>query len=36
LFFECAGDEELGEEIFKGEVQQQGDDEDGGVASGGE
>ena len=32
LVFECAGDGELGEEIFVGEVQQQGDEEDGGVA----
>jgi hypothetical protein len=30
LVFECAGDEELSEEIFEDEVQQ-GDDEDGGV-----
>jgi hypothetical protein len=31
LVFECAGDDELGEEIFQEEEQQHGDDEDGGV-----
>jgi hypothetical protein len=32
LVFECAGDDELGEEIFKEKEQEHGDDEDGGVA----
>jgi hypothetical protein len=31
LVFECAGDEELGEEIFQEEEHELGDDEDGGV-----
>jgi hypothetical protein len=31
LVFECAGDNELGEEIFQEEELQHGDDEDGGV-----
>jgi hypothetical protein len=31
LVFECAGDYELGEEIFQEEVREHGDDEDGGV-----
>jgi hypothetical protein len=31
LVFECAGDDELGEEIFQGEEHELGDDEDGGV-----
>jgi hypothetical protein len=31
LVFECAGDDELGEEIFQEEEHVQGDDEDGGV-----
>jgi hypothetical protein len=31
LVFECAGDDELGEEIFH-EEHEHGDDEDGGVA----
>jgi hypothetical protein len=31
LFFECAGDDELGEEIFQDEEHEHGDDEDGGV-----
>jgi hypothetical protein len=31
LVFECAGDDELGEEIFQEEEQEHGDDEDGGV-----
>jgi hypothetical protein len=31
LVFECAGDDELGEEIFQQEEDQHGDDEDGGV-----
>jgi hypothetical protein len=31
LFFECAGDDELGEEIFQEEEHELGDDEDGGV-----
>jgi hypothetical protein len=31
LFFECAGDDELGEEIFQEEEYEHGDDEDGGV-----
>jgi hypothetical protein len=31
LVFECAGDDELGEEIFQGEEHEHGDDEDGGV-----
>jgi hypothetical protein len=31
LSFECAGDDELGEEIFQEEVHELGDDEDGGV-----
>jgi hypothetical protein len=31
LVFECAGDEELGEEIFQEEEHEHGDDEDGGV-----
>jgi hypothetical protein len=30
LVFECAGDEELGEEIFQEEEHELGDDEDGG------
>jgi hypothetical protein len=29
--FECAGDDELGEEIFHEEEHEHGDDEDGGV-----
>jgi hypothetical protein len=29
--FECAGDDELGEEIFQEEEHEHGDDEDGGV-----
>jgi hypothetical protein len=32
LVFECAGDDELGEEIFHEEEHEHGDDEDGGVA----
>jgi hypothetical protein len=32
LVFECAGDDELGEEIFQEEEHEHGDDEDGGVA----
>ena len=32
LVFECAGDDEIGEEIFEKEVEEQGDDEDGGDA----
>jgi hypothetical protein len=31
LFFECVGDDELGEEIFQDEEHELGDDEDGGV-----
>jgi hypothetical protein len=31
LVFECAGDDELGEEIFLEEEHEHGDDEDGGV-----
>jgi hypothetical protein len=31
LVFECAGDDELGEEIFQEEKHEHGDDEDGGV-----
>jgi hypothetical protein len=31
LVFECAGDDELGEEIFQEEEYEHGDDEDGGV-----
>jgi hypothetical protein len=31
LVFECAGDDELGEEIFLDEEHEHGDDEDGGV-----
>jgi hypothetical protein len=31
LGFECAGDDELSEEIFQGEDHEHGDDEDGGV-----
>jgi hypothetical protein len=31
LVFECAGDDELGEEIFQDEEHELGDDEDGGV-----
>jgi hypothetical protein len=31
LVFECAGDDELGEEIFQEEEHEDGDDEDGGV-----
>jgi hypothetical protein len=31
LVFECAGDDELGEEIFQEEEHEQGDDEDGGL-----
>jgi hypothetical protein len=31
LVFECAGDDELGEEIFREEEQEFGDDEDGSV-----
>jgi hypothetical protein len=31
LVFECAGDDELGEEIFQDEEHEHGDDEDGGV-----
>jgi hypothetical protein len=31
LVFECAGDDELGEEIFQEEEHEHGDDEDGGV-----
>jgi hypothetical protein len=31
LVFECAGDDELGEEIFQVEEHELGDDEDGGV-----
>jgi hypothetical protein len=31
LVFECAGDDELGEEIFKEEEHEHGDDEDGGM-----
>jgi hypothetical protein len=31
LVFECAGDDELGEEIFQKEQHEHGDDEDGGV-----
>jgi hypothetical protein len=31
LVFECAGDDELGEEIFQGEEHEHGDDEDGGM-----
>jgi hypothetical protein len=31
LVFECAGDDELGEEIFQVDKHEQGDDEDGGV-----
>jgi hypothetical protein len=33
LVFECAGDDELGEEIFQEEEHELGDDEDGGVVS---
>jgi hypothetical protein len=31
LVFECAGDDELGKEIFQEEEHEHGDDEDGGV-----
>jgi hypothetical protein len=31
LVFECAGDDELSEEIFQEEEHEHGDDEDGGV-----
>jgi hypothetical protein len=31
LVFDCAGDDELGEEIFQEEEHEHGDDEDGGV-----
>jgi hypothetical protein len=31
LVFECAGDDEIGEEIFQEEEHEHGDDEDGGV-----
>jgi hypothetical protein len=31
LIFECAGDDELGEEIFQEEEHEDGDDEDGGA-----
>jgi hypothetical protein len=31
LVFECAGDDEFGEEIFQEEEHEHGDDEDGGV-----
>jgi hypothetical protein len=31
LVFECAGDDELGEEIFREEEHEHGDEEDGGV-----
>jgi hypothetical protein len=31
LVIECAGDDELGEEIFQEEEHEHGDDEDGGV-----
>jgi hypothetical protein len=31
LVFECAGDDELGEEIFQEEEHEHGDDEDGGA-----
>jgi hypothetical protein len=31
LIFECAGDDELGEEIFQEEELEHGDDEDGGM-----
>jgi hypothetical protein len=31
LVFECAGDDELGEEIFQEEEHEHGEDEDGGV-----
>jgi hypothetical protein len=31
LVFECAGDDELGEEIFQEEEHEHGDDEDGSV-----
>jgi hypothetical protein len=31
LVFECAGDDELGEEIFQEEEHEHGDDKDGGV-----
>jgi hypothetical protein len=31
LVFECAGDDEIGEEIFQEEEHELGDDEDGGV-----
>jgi hypothetical protein len=31
LVFECAGDDELGEEIFQEEDREHGDEEDGGV-----
>jgi hypothetical protein len=31
LVFECAGDDELGEEILQEEEHEHGDDEDGGV-----
>jgi hypothetical protein len=33
LVFECAGDDELGEEIFQEEEHEHGDDEDGGVVA---
>jgi hypothetical protein len=33
LVFECAGDDELGKEIFQEEEHEHGDDEDGGVMS---
>jgi hypothetical protein len=33
LVFECAGDDELGEEIFQQEEHEHGEDEDGGVVS---
>jgi hypothetical protein len=31
LVFDCAGDDELGEDIFQEEEREHGDDEDGGV-----
>jgi hypothetical protein len=33
LVFECAGDDDLGEEIFQEEEHEHGDDEDGGVVT---
>jgi hypothetical protein len=36
LVFECARDDELGEEIFQEEEHEHGDDEDGGVVPGAE